>query len=25
MGQNLAQKIISQHLVAGRMVPGEEV
>jgi aconitate hydratase len=25
VGQNLAQKIISQHLVAGRMVPGEEV
>ncbi|QGP90981.1 3-isopropylmalate dehydratase large subunit [Neomoorella glycerini] len=25
MGQNLAQKIISQHLVAGKMVPGEEV
>ncbi|WP_258359536.1 aconitate hydratase [Moorella sulfitireducens (nom. illeg.)] len=25
MGQNLAQKIISRHLVAGRMVPGEEV
>lgn len=25
MGQNLAQKIISQHLVAGSMVPGEEI
>ncbi|APC09105.1 aconitate hydratase [Neomoorella thermoacetica] len=25
MGQNLAQKIIGQHLVAGKMVPGEEI
>lgn len=25
MGQNLAEKIISHHLVEGRMVPGEEI
>jgi len=25
MGRNLAQKIISRHLVAGSMVPGEEI
>jgi len=25
MGQNLAQKIISQHLIAGNMVPGDEI
>lgn len=25
MGQNITQKIISQHLVAGNMVPGEEI